>query len=48
MGKKGYAHHISDDLGSIDEEVKPCLSGHSIDCENRKDISRRKMKHHVS
>jgi len=45
--KNGFAHRISDDLGSIEEEVKPCLSAHSIDCENRKDISWRKMTYHV-
>jgi hypothetical protein len=42
--KNGYAHHISEAMGSIDEEMKPCLSARSIGYENRKDISPRKNK----
>jgi len=45
--KNGCVHHIGEAVSSIDEETKPCLSSHSIDCENRKDISPRKMKYHV-
>jgi len=45
--ENGYAHHISVAVGSFDKEMKTCLSARPIDCENRKDISPRKMKYHV-
>jgi hypothetical protein len=41
----GYAHHISEAVGSTAEEMKPCLGALPIDCENRKDISPGKMKY---
>jgi hypothetical protein len=34
-------------VGSIDEEMKTCLSASSIDCENKKDTSPQKMKYRV-
>jgi hypothetical protein len=45
--ENGYTHHISEVVGSIDEEMKPSLSARPVDCENRKDIFPRKMKYHV-